>query len=555
MGKVRILDPACGSGNFLYVALNLLHSLEREVITSALDLGIDPPEPRVHPRQLLGIEIDEYAHQLASVVVWIGHIQNEARVGNVGNRDPILDPLDNIDCRDAIVDNTGPEPQPAEWPQVDFIVGNPPFLGNKRMREEMGDEVVERIYKVWGNHVPNGADLCAYWFENARIQITKNKAKRAGLLATQAIRGSSYREVIQNIKASGDIFFAVSDRDWILDGAAVHISMVGFDDGSETQKSLDGRLAKTINADLSSRSADVTTANRLKETLKIAFQGVIPVGPFDIPHDEATTVLVDNNPDGANNAEVIRPLITAKDVTERPSNRWIIDFGIDTTEDQASRYVKPFEIVRERVIPHRSNTTSASHVPWWIFASTGSGLRNAIAPLERYVTTPRHSKHRLFVWTDSNTLPNESVVIFARHDDYFIGVLQSRVHEVWSRAMGTQVRDRESGFRYTHTTCFETFPFPEPTDEQRDAIGEVAKMMMWHRKNMLTPRENTPEDMIREMTLNDIYNKNHRWLQIDHEKLDRAVINAYNWTENPEDLDDDTILERLLELNLSRQPA
>ena len=162
LGKIRILDPACGSGNFLYVALNLLHGLEREVITWAIEFGIDPPEPRIHPRQLLGIEIDEYAHQLASVVVWIGHLQNGARVGNIEDRDPILDPLDNIDCRDAIIDDSGPEPRPADWPEVDFIVGNPPFLGNKRMREEMGDEIVERIYGLWGDNVPNGADLCAY---------------------------------------------------------------------------------------------------------------------------------------------------------------------------------------------------------------------------------------------------------------------------------------------------------------------------------------------------------------------------------------------------------
>ena len=174
------------------------------------DFGINPPEPRVHPRQLLGIEIDEYAYQLASVVVWIGHIQNEARVGNIENRDPILDPLDNIDCRDAIIDNSGDEPRPADWPEVDFIVGNPPFLGNKRMREEMGDEVVERIYKVWGNHVPNGADLCTYWFEKARSQIANGNAKRAGLLATQSIRGGRSRIVLENIKDSGDIFFAES---------------------------------------------------------------------------------------------------------------------------------------------------------------------------------------------------------------------------------------------------------------------------------------------------------------------------------------------------------
>ena len=167
LGKVRILNPACGSGNFLYVVLNLLHGLEREVITWALEFGIDPLEPRIHPRQLLGIEIDEYAHQLASVVVWIGHLQNGARVGNLEDRDPILDPLNNIDCRDAIIDDTGPESKPAKWPEVDFIVGNPPFLGNYLMRQELSDDYVEQVYAVWSDSVPSRADFCTYWFANA----------------------------------------------------------------------------------------------------------------------------------------------------------------------------------------------------------------------------------------------------------------------------------------------------------------------------------------------------------------------------------------------------
>ena len=555
LGKVSILDPACGSGNFLYVALNLLHGLEREVITWAIEFGIDPPEPRIHPRQLLGIEIDEYAHQLASVVVWIGHLQNGARVGNIEDRDPILDPLNNIDCRDAIIDDSGPEPRPADWPEVDFIVGNPPFLGNKRMREEMGDEIVERIYGLWGDNVPNGADLCAYWFEKARTQIADGKVKRAGLLATQAIRGGRSRIVLQNIKDSGDIFFAESDRDWLLDGAAVHTSMVGFDDGSETTRVLDGEMVDRIHSDLSSRKADLTKAQRLRENQGIAFQGVILVGPFDVSEQETQDMLLASNPDGAKNADVLKPLVTAKDITDRPSNRWVIDFGVSVTEDQAARYVGPFETLQQRVETKADSTSNSIRRTWWHFASARQHMRAALDGLERYVATPLHSKHRVFAWVDSPAIANHSVGVFAREDDYFIGVLQSRVHEIWSRALGTQVRDRESGFRYTHTTCFETFPFPEPTEDQRDAIADVAKTLMWHRKNVLTPLENTPEKMIREMTLTNVYNKNHRWLRSDHEKLDRAVFDAYGWPEDPADLDDDTILERLLELNLSREPV
>ena len=552
LGDVRILDPACGSGNFLYVALNLLHSLEREVIRFAIERDIEPPEPRIHPRQLLGIEIDEYAHQLASVVVWIGHLQNGARVGNIEDRDPILDPLNNIDCRDAIIDDSGPEPRPADWPEVDFIVGNPPFLGNKRMREEMGDEIVERIYGLWGDNVPNGADLCAYWFEKARTQIADGKVKRAGLLATQAIRGGRSRIVLQNIKESGDIFFAESDRDWLLDGAAVHTSMVGFDDGSETTRVLDGEMVDRIHSDLSSRKADLTKAQRLRENQGIAFQGVTPLGPFVISDEEAREMLADSNPSGYSNSDVIKPFITARDITERPREQWIVDFGPDAPVEYAESFSLPFQHVENKVKPSRKGTPLDSQKPFWIFQRSRPAMRSAIQELDRFIVTPRVSKHRVFKWICKPALPDTGVEVFASDDDYFIGVLQSRVHVVWSLALGTQLESRP---RYTHTTCFETFPFPEPTEDQRDAIADVAKTLMWHRKNVLTPLENTPEKMIREMTLTNVYNKNHRWLRSDHEKLDRAVFDAYGWSEDPADLDDDTILERLLELNLSREPV
>ena len=553
LGNARILDPACGSGNFLYVTLSLLHELERDVILWAIENGIELPQPRVHPQQLLGIEIDEYAQQLASVVVWIGHIRNETRNGNIEHRDPIIDPIDNIDCRDAIVDASGSEP--AEWPDADFIVGNPPFLGNKRMREEMGDDVVERIYNVWGDKIPNGSDLCCYWFEKARIQIADGKSKRAGLLATQSIRGGQSRQVLKNIAESGEIFFAISDRDWILDGAAVHISIVGFDNGSSENKMLDGNPVQVIHPDLSSRSVDVTKARRLAENQSIAFQGVTPLGPFAISHEQATHMLGRSNPLGHKNSDVIKPFITARDITDRPRDLWVIDFGTDATYEYASCFEAPFEHVEKHVKPFRATTSASDNERFWIFQRSRPAMREALSGIKRFVVTPLVSKHRLFQWVEHPTIIDHSVGVFACDDDYSIGVLQSRVHEVWARAMGTQVRDRESGFRYTHTTCFETFPFPVPTDEQRSAVAECAKALMWHRKNVLTPLDHAPEETIREMTLTNVYNRNSRWLQRDHAALDRAVFDAYGWSEDPAELDDDTILERLLELNLGREAA
>ena len=555
LGKVRILDPACGSGNFLYVALNLLHGLEREVINWALDFGINPPEPRIHPKQLLGIEIDQYAHQLAGVVVWIGHLQNGARVGNIEDRDPILDPLDNIDCRDAIIDNTGAEPRPSDWPEVDFIVGNPPFLGNYMMRQQLGDQYVENLYEIWSGLVPSRADLCAYWFANATRYVAKSEQVRAGLLATQNIRGADSRPVLDMINDIGQIFFAESDRDWLLDGASVHTSMIGFDNGTETNLVLDGKTVSVIHSNLTSRTANLTLAKRLKENANVSFKGLVKQGNFELDEQTALKLLREQNPYSKPNSDVVKPFINARDIVSVPSNSWIVDFGTEMTETEASDYIAPFAHIQQHVKAARTQMRGEARTQWWMHQRPRPALRAALSGLSRYLVTPQVSKHRLFKWVPSNTLPSNAVVAFAREDDYFFGVLQSKVHTIWALAQGSQLREKESGSRYTPTTCFETFPFPNPSDTQRKAISDVAKDLSKTRNNVITPIKSTRKEMLREMTLTHIYNLRGTWLTRRHAALDRAVFDAYGWSEDPADLDDDTILERLLELNLSRDPA
>jgi type II restriction/modification system DNA methylase subunit YeeA len=227
---VRILDPACGSGNFLYVALLRLKDLEKEAILFGADNGLGAFLPMVGPWQLHGIEINTYAHDLAQMTVWIGWLQWIRANGFGFPADPVLRPLsDNIRLMDAILSEDG-EP---EWPAVAFIIGNPPFLGDKLMRREQGDSYVDRLRKHYQDRIPGQSDLCCYWFEKARAQIAAGNCKRAGLLATQGIRGGANREVLKRIKEGGEIFWAESDRPWILDGANVHVSMVGFDDGRD----------------------------------------------------------------------------------------------------------------------------------------------------------------------------------------------------------------------------------------------------------------------------------------------------------------------------------
>jgi type II restriction/modification system DNA methylase subunit YeeA len=261
---VTILDPACGSGNFLYVALNLILDLNKEVISYGAQRGITL-FPSVRPTQLLGIEINEYAQELASVVIWIGYLQWMHDNGFTPQLDPVLEPFESIRRMDAILDVSDPgKPREPEWPAAEFIVGNPPFLGGKLMRAHLGNEYMESVFKVWDGNVRPEADLCCYWFEKARAQIERKKSNRAGLLATQGIRGGANRETLKRLKDTGDIFFAESDREWILEGANVHVSMVGFDGGDEPHRVLDGRPTALINSNLTA-TADITQAKRLAE--------------------------------------------------------------------------------------------------------------------------------------------------------------------------------------------------------------------------------------------------------------------------------------------------
>ena len=557
LGELKVLDPACGSGNFLYVVLALFHDIEMEVVRWAAHRGINGLKPTVHPRQLFGIEIDIYAHQLASVVVWIGHIQQELRAGaNVRDRQPILEPLDNVALRDAIVaESEDGSPVPANWPEADFIIGNPPFLGNHLMRAELGDDVVGRIYEAWEGRVPRKADLCMYWFENARRNIASGNSRRAGLLGTQGIRGGQSRRVLEKIKTTGDIFFAVSDRDWTLDGASVHISMVGFDDGKESDRRLDEKSVAVIHANLTSRRANLTRAKKLKENANICFEGVKKSGAFDIPAGQVKLWEHLPNPNGKPNIDVLKPLVNGSDITRRPSDRWIIDFGTNMPDEEAMLYEQPYEYLLKHVKTQRANMRGAAGLPWWLHQRPRPQMRKALSDLDRFIVTPRISKHRVFQWVHQPTLPDSALDVFAKDDDYFFGVLHSRPHEVWALSTGTQLREKETGFRYTPTTCFETFPFPTSNEVEQERISLAAKELYERREKWLHPNRTVPPHKRLERTLTELYNENPVWLSKLHAELNRTVFDAYGWSEDPADLDDDTILERLLELNLSREPA
>ncbi len=551
LASVQVLDPACGSGNFLYIALRSLLDFEKEVIDYAAAQGWLGLTPRVQPDQMLGLEINHYAAELARTALWIGYIQWHQANGFTYTQRPILTPLDTIRQTDAILDLSDPDnPAEPEWPAAEFIVGNPPFLGGKLLRTGLSDEYVDPLFKQYDGKVPAEADLVCYWFDKAQRAIAAGKVKRAGLLATQGIRGGANRRVLQRIKETGDIFMALSDHPWVLEGAAVHISIVGFDDGTETARELDSQSVPAINANLTV-GVDLTAAKKLTTNLNVAFQGPVKVGAFDISAGLAKEMLDSPNPHGKSNADVMTPWINGKDITGRPRGMWIIDFG-DLSREQAALYAAPFEYVNTHIRPSReANRDHQRRTNWWRLGRSGEDLRAAVEPLSRFIITPRVSKHRVFVWTTPATLPDSAVVAIARDDDYTFGVLHSRFHELWARGMGTQLREVESGFRYTPTTCFETFPFPEPTDEQREAIAAATAELNELREGWLNPLGVSAAEM-RKRTLTNLYNKRETWLDDTHARLDAAVAVAYGW---PADMADGEILERLLELNLERAEA
>jgi hypothetical protein len=598
LSSVKVLDPACGSGNFLYVTLQKLMGLEREVLNFGAAHGVPSFIPRVDPLQLYGIEINAYAFELAQMTVWIGYLQALNRQGFHLPDDPVLKPMDTIQCRDAILDFSEPDqPEEPDWPAVDFIVSNPPFLGGKVLRAGLGDEYVDKLFEAWERRVPREADLCCYWFEKARQHIEQRKCSRAGLLATQAIRGGANRKVLERIKQTGDIFFAVSDRPWVLDGANVHVSMVGFDDASEASRVLDGVSVGTVNANLSA-AADVGRAIRLQENVGLSFMGDTKVGPFEVAQPVAEQMLGVPSPQGKPTSDVLRPWANGLDITRRPQEFWIVDFPASCPEKAAALYETAYEHIRREVRQVRMKARSGDRtgVPWWIHQRPRPEMRTKIGSVQRFIATARVAKHRLFVWMHVPTIPDCQLIVVARDDDYFFGVLHSRVHEVWALRMGTRLETRP---RYTPTTCFETFPFPwppgqePPKDPGLQAIAAAAKELDELRSNWLNPPEWVREEVLefhgsadgpwaryvhdpdergigtvryprivpkdaecavklKARTLTNLYNERPTWLALAHDKLDAAVFAVYGWDPS---MSDDQLLESLLAENRLRAGA
>lgn len=588
LATFRVLDPACGSGNFLYVALHALRDLELRALLDADRLGIPQERPRVGLDAVRGIEIEAYAAELARVTLWIGNLQWERRNGYTAYAEPILSSLESIENRDALLNQDGTE---AAWPQADAIVGNPPFLGGKRLRDGLGDDTVERLFAAYRGRVPAEADLVCYWVEKAWRELGQpseayqfGAGRKAGLVTTNSIRGGANRRVLDPIAEAHALREVWPDEPWVLEGAAVRVSMVGFGWGFAEQR-LDGAAVDRINADLTGATADVTKAVRLKENAGIAFMGDTKGGAFDIPGDLAREWLtMPLNPNGRPNSDVIKPWRNAMDVTRRPADKWIIDFGWKMSESEAALYEAPFRYAVMHVQPERSrNNRNAYRLNWWRHVEPRQGMWSVLIKIGGdYWATPTVAKHRIFVALPASVCPDHQLIVITWFSPIAMGVLQNRFHELWSLALGTWLGIGNDP-RYTPSTTFETFPFPEgltpniPAADYADdpravAIAEAAAELNRLREAWLNPPDLVriepevvpgypdrilPVDeaaaaILKKRTLTNLYNQRPTWLDNAHRRLDAAVAAAYGW---PADLSDDAILERLFALNQERAAA
>ncbi len=594
--EFKVLDPACGSGNFLYLSLQAVKDIENLVnLEGEKKFGRSREMPEVGPENIYGIEINPYAAELARVSVWIGEIQWIKKHGFSVPSNPVLRKMDNIACHDALMNDDGSE---YHWPKVNVIVGNPPFIGARKLKPELGNDYVETLRKTYRGRISDGSDLVCFWFLKAYEYMKTNSLKCGGLVSTNSIRGGKNRLGLESISNEYEIFNAWADEPWINEGASVRVSMTCFAEKQQNPIKLNGQNVDVIYSDLTARTdnigTDLSQAKKLSSSKDIAFQGIVPRSEvnkkakeslglpdasFFISGDKAREILsLPINPNSRPNSDVIAPCIIGKEITGRSLDRFIVDFG-DMNESEAMLYEEPYKYILP-VKQHRAVMEQKSALEtWWMLWRSRLDMKERLEKCDRYICTPRVSKHRVFVWLDKAIIPDNATVAICRDDDLTFGVVHSKFHELWALGLCTFL-GKGNDPRYTPTSCFETFPFPEGLEPNVDPaefednpkakkITAAAKRLNELRENWLNPAgsikripevvegypdrivpaDKAAEKILKTRTLTKLYNDMPTWLQHAHKELDDAVAEAYGW---PTDLSDDEILEKLFALNQER---
>lgn len=620
LAHVTVLDPACGSGNFLAAAYDILKRLEGEVQRRLTDLGetaqaLALEGEVVTPRQFKGIEVKPWAAAIADMVLWIGHLQWHRRL-HPGHTppEPVLQAYGNIERRDAVLAyrstrDTGRtrwdgvtvkrhpvtglevpdeaaqvpivellDPRPAEWPRADFIIGNPPFLGNKRMREALGDGYAEALRAAYPE-VPASVDFVLYWWHRAAEAVRKGEARRFGLITTNSLTQILSRRVVAqatNAKPALKLAFAIPDHPWHDQGAAVRIAMtVGTRTEDGTQPWLarvthegdgltpemeaeavivEGGAVERIHDDLRG-GANIADVESLIANSGICFQGMILVGDgFRLTSQQVQQLgyRLDDLP------PVIAPHMNAKDLVQGGAIRYVVDFFGMTQESARLAFPNLFQHLLDCVKPERdANRDKGFRERWWLFGRPRVDFRLSRNGLMRFIITPETSKHRVFAWTGASLCPDHKLYAICSDDAFILGVLSSRFQAVWALAAGGTLEDRPT---WTNSTCFDPFPFPVATEVQQARIRDLAEQLDIHRKAAqgcgvtLTQMYN----LLAKLRAGEAFTAKEQALHAQaqtsilrqlHDDLDAAVAEAYGW---PADLSEAEILERLVALNRER---
>ncbi|WP_326828822.1 hypothetical protein OIE13_24975 [Streptosporangium sp. NBC_01810] len=535
--EFRILDPACGCGNFLYVAYRELRALEYELkqrmVRLADETGLPVPPgvpPYVPLRNMLGIEVNGVAVQIARLTLWMGQRQMIERFGHAENPLPLPE-LPGIQRNDALR---------VTWPEADCVIGNPPFLGSQQLRASLGDETMKWLQRTFKTGIK---DYCVYWFRKTHDHL--KPGQRAGLVGTNSISQNRARSAsLEYITAHGGVITdAVSTQKWPGE-AKVHVSLASWVKRPQSPPAeflLDGQPVSGITAELRSTEDSTGEAQILASSKGYCFQGPIPNGDFILSDHEAEAILSDKK---ADYREVVRPYLIGDDIAHDPKQhprRWIIDFGQRPLE-QVLKYPSAEKIVRERVKSFRETKTDKRlRELWWQFERPRVDMRNSLDGKSRYITGIRVGKRPLFSWTDAWTCPSDLTNVFAFDDDCTMGILSSSAHAAWAWARSSTLK---GDIRYTPTTVFMTFPWPDPiSGEIRERIAQAAQKMV-KRRQEICAAEN--------FGLTRLYNLVDEGAYADlkalHRELDEAVATAYGWPKNVAQ-NPDEIVSRLLQLN------
>ncbi|MEQ8345635.1 MAG: hypothetical protein RIB84_17785 [Sneathiellaceae bacterium] len=614
--RTRVLDPACGTGNFLYVALELLKRLEGEVLEALADLGgqeaIKGLEGHtVDPHQFLGMEVNPRAAAIAELVLWIGHLQWHFRTKGGPPGEPILRAFQNIQAGDAVltpdsqlvrdergrpVTQAGPDGRPVErysyrnptrpaWPEAEFIVGNPPFIGGKDLRARFGDDYVAAL---WAAHpqMNDSADFVMYWWDRAAelLAATGSVLRRFGFVTTNSISQVFQRRVTERHLKSArpvSIVMAIPDHPWTRaspDAAAVRIAMTVVENGAREGVLHEvlhesGLQTDTPHVVLSDRTGmifsdltvgvDVTAAVPLLANEGLCSPGVKLHGSgFIVTEDEAARLGLHRQPGLERH---IRPYRNGRDLTARPRGVMVIDMlGLDA-EDVRRRFPEAYQHLLTRVKPERDKNNRPSYRDnWWIFGEPRRELRPALSELHRYIATVETAKYRIFQFLEGSILPDNKLLVWGTEKAVHLGVLSSRFHVTWAMRAGGWLGVGNDSV-YAKTRCFDPFPFPLASDKQAGAIRQAAEDLDAHRKARqadhpdltLTGMYNVLE-RLREGIAPDRLAPKERQIYDQglvailgelHDRLDVAVAAAYGWDV---DLPEEEILARLVQLNRER---